>query len=80
MLFSDKEKKTITIQFSPDALGNPKTLEGAKIYITTWDNNGSEGGHRVITKDGGPYDFGGSDDPNATLIIDDSNVITIPKN
>jgi len=79
-LMVDKDKRTITIQFSPDALGNPKTLEGAKIYIATWDNNGSEGGHRVITQDGGPYDFGGSNNPNATLIIDDTKVITIPKN
>jgi len=76
---ANKENNTITIHFSPDTLGNPETLEGAKIYITTWDNNGSEGGHRVITQDGGPYDFGGSIDPNATLIIDDTKVITIPK-
>jgi hypothetical protein len=34
----------------------------------------------VITEDGGPYDFGGSNDPNATLIIDDTKVITILKN
>lgn len=76
---ANKDENTITIQFSPDALGNPETLEGAKIYITTWDNNGSEGGHRVINKDGGAYDFGGSDEPNASLIIDDTQVITIPK-
>ena len=76
---SDKVNNTITIQFSPDALGNPKTLEGAKIYITTWDNNGSEGGHRAITKDGGPFDFGGSDVKKPSLIIDDTQIITIPK-
>ncbi len=78
-VIANKENNTITIQFSPDALGNPKTLEGAKIYITTWDNNGSEGGHRVITKDGGPFDFGGTDEEKPSLIIDDINVITIPK-
>ena len=76
----NKEKKTITIQFSPDVLGNPVTLEGAKIYIATWDNNGSEGGHREITLEGAPFVFGGSEDPNASLIIDDTKVITIPKN
>ncbi len=78
-VIADKENNTITIQFSPDALGNPETLEGAKIYVTTWDNNGSEGGHRVITKDGGPFDFGGSDKSNPSLIIDDTQVITISK-
>ncbi|RLD70559.1 MAG: alpha-amylase, partial [Bacteroidetes bacterium] len=76
-VLANKENKTITIQFSPDVLGNPITLEGAKIYITTWDNNGSEGGHRVITSEGGPFVFGGSNNPNASLIIDDTKVITI---
>ena len=78
-VIANKENKTIIIQFSSDALGNPETLEGAKIYIITWDNNGSEGGHRVITKEGGPFDFGGTDEENPSLIIDDTNVITITK-
>jgi len=76
---ADKVNHTITIQFSPDALGNPESLEGAKIYIATWDNNGSEGGHRVITKDGGPFGFGGSDEEKPSLIIDNTKVITISK-
>ena len=76
----DKENNTITIQFSPDAFGNPVTLEGAKIYITTWENNGSEGGHRGISNEGGPFEFGGTDNPNPSLIIDDTKIITIPKN
>jgi len=76
---ADKINNTITIQFSPDALGNPETLEGAKIYIATWDNNGSEGGHRAISKDGGPFSFGGSAEEKPSLIIDDTKVITIPK-
>jgi len=79
-VIANKENNTITIQFSPNALGNPKTLEGAKIYITTWDNNGSEGGHRGISKDGGPFEFGGSDAEKPSLIIDDTQVITITKN
>jgi len=79
-VIANKANNTITIQFSPDSLGNPETLEGAKIYISTWDNNGSEGGHRAITKNGGPYNFGGSDDPKTSLIIDDIKVITISNN
>lgn len=78
-VIANKENNTIAIQFSSDALGNPETLEGAKLYITTWDNYGSEAGHRVVTKDGGPFDVGGSDIPNPTLILDDTKVITIPK-
>jgi glycosidase len=78
-LAADKMNNTITIQFSSDALGNPKTLEGAKIYITTWDNNGSEGGHRGISNDGGPFEYGGYAAEKPSLIIDDTKVITITK-
>lgn len=75
----DQENRTIMLQFSPDALGNPKTLEGANIYITTWDCNGSEGGYRRMAKKGELWKFGGSDDPNPVRIMDDTEVITIGK-
>ena len=77
-IISDKENKKITFLFPPDALDNPTSLEGAKIYISTWDSTGSEGGHRSISKAGGAYEFGGSDNLKAILILDDIEVITIP--
>ncbi len=77
LITANEKTKKITIQFPPDSFGNPNSLEGVKIYISTWDSNGSEGGLRKITKEGGPFEFGGSGDPNAPLILDDISVITI---
>ena len=76
----DKENNKITIQFSPDSLGNTQSLAGTKLYISSWDNYGYEGGHKIITKEGGPFDFGGTNMPNPSLIIDDTKVITITNN
>ncbi|KAA3618614.1 MAG: alpha-amylase [Calditrichaeota bacterium] len=74
----DMQNKKIILQFPPEALGNPATLVGAKIYITSWDSKGSEGGYRRMSKAGGPFEFGGTDDPQAPLILDDTAVIVIP--
>ena len=53
----EEENNKIILQFSPNSLGDPATLKGAKIYITTWDCNGSEGGYRQITKEGGKLEI-----------------------
>ncbi|MEO1261183.1 MAG: alpha-amylase family glycosyl hydrolase [Bacteroidota bacterium] len=73
----DKEKNKITFQFSPEAFGSPATLEGTKIYITTWDDYGNEGGFRQITEEGELWKFGGSDDSKPVMILDDTEVIEI---
>lgn len=73
----DKKEKKITVQFSPDALGNLPDLKGLKLYITTWDSTGSEDGYRSITQDGGSYDFGGDGSAKPVLILDDTQLIEI---
>jgi hypothetical protein len=73
----DIENKKIKFLFSPDALGNPTSLEGAKIYVTTWDSKGSDAEFRKITELGAEYEFGGSGDPGTPLIIDDTEVLII---
>ena len=73
----DPDQRKITLRFTPDAFGNIDSLEGAKIYITTWDSNGGEGGYRGITKEGATWRFGGSDAPRPVRIMDDSEVIEI---
>ncbi len=73
----NKEEKKITLEFLPASLGNPVTLAGARIYITTWDNTGANGLHRPIGPAAGAFTFGGSDDPQAPLILDDTVVITL---
>ncbi len=71
------DERKITFLFSPDALGNPNSLEGSKIYITTWDGGGSEGFHRPLNIEGGAFEFGGGDGAVDPLILDETSVITI---
>ncbi|MEM1218464.1 MAG: glucodextranase DOMON-like domain-containing protein, partial [Bacteroidota bacterium] len=73
----DPESRKITFQFSPEALGYIEDLQGAKIYVTTWDCYGSEGGYRRMTEEGELWKFGGSADPNAARILDASSVVEI---
>jgi len=54
-----KDERKIIFKFFPEVFGYPENLEGAKIYITTWDGSGSEGFHRPLTIAGGPFEFGG---------------------
>lgn len=76
----DEANKKIKLQFTPDMLGNPSSLEGAKIYITTWDSGGGDGGYRAIHKEADGFNFGGDGGPKPSLILDASEVIVIPQN
>ena len=73
-----KSERKIIFKFIPEVFGYPENLEGAKIYITTWDGSGSEGFHRPLTIEGGPFEFGGREKEHSPLILDDINVISIP--
>ncbi len=72
----DKDNRRISINFDARQVGSAP-LRGAKIYVTTWDGGGSEGFRRPLTLKGGPYEFGGSDNPYAPLILDDA-LLKIP--
>ncbi|MGH1366414.1 MAG: alpha-amylase family glycosyl hydrolase [Calditrichia bacterium] len=74
----DEAERTITLLYSPDALGNPETLSGGKVYITTWDGAGSEGFHRALTPEGAAFEFGGGDGRTDPLILDDTMILEIP--
>jgi glycosidase len=65
-----------TVQFTLPgrALGNPESLSGAKLYITTWDY---DGGYRAIAPDAENMRFGGGK-PDSPKIMDDTAVITLP--
>jgi hypothetical protein len=70
---------TVSFLFLSDALGNPETLAGAKVYITTWDWNGVDSAYRPLKPTGGTWAFGGGDElAGDPLIIDDTFVIEIP--
>ena len=65
-----------TVQFivPANAIGNPDTLSGARLYITTWDY---DGGYRAIQPTAGGMAFGGGR-PDSPKIMDDTAVITLP--
>jgi hypothetical protein len=49
------------------ALGKPQTLQGARVYVTTWDY---DSGYRALTKDGDGHSLGGGDGARDPLIMD----------
>ncbi len=71
----DKDARRIDLIFTPQALGDLKTLSGVKIYITTWDY---DGGYRPLTMDPEQWKFSGGDGATSPLIMDDTAVITLP--
>lgn len=55
------EDTTISILYPSVTLGNPESLDGVRIYISTWDWNGPEGSYRSLTPLGQQWGFGGGD-------------------
>ncbi|NDJ78166.1 MAG: hypothetical protein GYB65_18100, partial [Chloroflexi bacterium] len=68
---------TITFIFPGEGLGSPESLEGVRLYITTWDWNGPDSAYRVLTPDGSQWGFGGGDGATDPLIADATEVIEI---
>ena len=73
----DKESNTISLRFSSDSLGNPESLKGTKVYVTTWDWNGPESSYRGLKEIASQWTFGGGDGAVDPLIIDDTAVIPL---
>ncbi len=71
----DYDTKTVSINIPAAAIGDPKSLKGWKIYITTWDED--SGNLRAMTVDGDEWVFGGADGLVSPLIMDDTEVITL---
>ena len=70
----DRARATVRMTIPARALGDPATLEGARLYVTTWDY---DGGYRELADEAGANQFGGGkhDGPR---IMDASAIITIP--
>lgn len=71
----DHVGKTISINIPSSAIGDPNSLKGWKIYISTWDED--SGNLRSLTEDGDEWVFGGADGTKAPLIMDETDVITL---
>ncbi|NJK59974.1 MAG: hypothetical protein HC918_06625 [Oscillatoriales cyanobacterium SM2_1_8] len=66
------EGETIRFLFTANALGNPPTMEGARVYIATWDWNGPDASYRSLFPVAGQWSFGGGDQAAGyPLIFDD---------
>ncbi|MFD2096444.1 alpha-amylase family glycosyl hydrolase [Corallincola platygyrae] len=72
----NKEAGTITFQFSAAMLGNPLSVDGAQIYITTWDIDGISDSYRSISTEDAQWEFGGGQ-PTDTKVQDDV-MISLP--
>ncbi|MCZ7010171.1 glucodextranase DOMON-like domain-containing protein, partial [Salmonella enterica] len=70
----DAAARTVTFTLPARALGNPATLAGARVHVTTWDY---DGGYRPLTAEpgGGTFGGGGADDPK---VMDAVTVVVPP--
>jgi hypothetical protein len=64
---TDAARRTIAFTVPAAALGNPDTLAGARIYISTWDY---DGGFRDLAAEAGPYTYGGGA-PDQPRVMDE---------
>lgn len=70
----DKEAKRITLTFPAAAFGNLDTLDGAKLYLTTWDYDAA---YRSLEPTAGAYIFGGATSASDPKIMDAIGPIVI---
>ncbi|QSX79339.1 glucodextranase DOMON-like domain-containing protein [Agrilutibacter solisilvae] len=72
---SDPAAGTVTFTLPARALGDPATLAGARVYVSTWDY---DGGFRGLEPQAGPHTFGGGDAARDPRVMDDSGVLVLP--
>lgn len=72
----DAVNNTVTFRISGSSVGTPSSYSGWKVYVATWDED--MGNPRGLTQTGGQWKFGGGDGTVDPLVIDESDVITIP--
>jgi glycosidase len=70
----DRAGDTITITLPASALGHPRTLAGARVYLSTWDY---DGGFRDLGREAAPFAFGGGTATQAR-VMDDTGILTLP--
>jgi len=66
----DDKTGEIKFRFDASLFGKTKNIAGGKLYVTTWDYDGTGGLYRAILPEGGMYNMKG-DDLNAPFIMDD---------
>ncbi len=64
----NRDRHWVSFLVPAAALGNPSTLEGATIHVTTWDY---DGGYRALSAAGDSHSFGGGDGHGDPLVMDE---------
>jgi glycosidase len=72
---ADAARRSVSFTIPSAALGDPATLSGARIYVTTWDY---DGGYRALAPQPGTFIFGGGDAARDAKVMDASAVIRLP--
>jgi hypothetical protein len=72
---ADAARRSVSFTIPSAALGDPATLSGARIYVTTWDY---DGGYRALASQPGTFIFGGGDAARDAKVMDASAVIRLP--
>lgn len=67
----DQAARTVTFTLPADALGQPHSLAGATLHLTTWDY---DGGYRPLAPHAGPTTFGGGSGTPGPLVMDAATV------
>ncbi|HRQ65995.1 MAG TPA: alpha-amylase family glycosyl hydrolase [Xanthomonadaceae bacterium] len=68
----DTEAQRIRFTLPAAGLGHPAGFAGARIHITTWDQDGA---YRALTPQPGSHSFGGGDGSREPLVMDDATVV-----
>ena len=63
------------LSLPPTALGSPASLDGARLYLNTWDY---DNGYRPLAPTPQPWAMGGGAPGSAPKVMDDVVVITLP--
>jgi hypothetical protein len=66
---------TVRVVLPARALGNRRSLAGARVLVSTWDY---DGGFRALSPEGGPFVFGGGAPGVDAKVMDESAVIVVP--
>ena len=72
---ADAKRRSVSFTIASAALGDPATLSGARVYVTTWDY---DSGYRSLAREPAVFTFGGGDSARDAKVMDASAVIRLP--
>jgi glycosidase len=71
---TDATRRTVRFTIPSESLGDPASLSGARVFVSTWD---WDGGWRPLAREASTFTAGGGD-PKAPKLWSASPVITLP--